>query len=100
MLVFDEPTRGVDVGAKTEIYTILAHLLEMGTGIVLISSELSEVLSLSDRLLVMFRGQVVLDGSARDLTAGQLLESALVGASAKTLQPSEAAHKRMAGADS
>ncbi len=83
IIICDEPTRGVDVGAKTEIYTILTQLLKEGTGILFISSELLEVISLSDRILVMFRGQVVLDKFTRDVTSDELLSYALVGTNGK-----------------
>ncbi|SET71759.1 D-xylose transport system ATP-binding protein [Salinibacillus kushneri] len=58
VLILDEPTRGIDVGAKFEIYKIINELAEEGVGIVLISSELPEVLGMSDRILVMSEGQV------------------------------------------
>ena len=83
IIICDEPTRGVDVGAKTEIYTILSKLLKEGTGILLISSELLEVMSLSDRILVMFRGQVVLDKPTLEVTSDELLSYALVGTNGK-----------------
>ena len=57
-LVFDEPTRGVDVGAKTEIYSLMNELLEQGVGILMISSDLPEVLGMSDRILVLREGKV------------------------------------------
>lgn len=79
VILCDEPTRGVDVGAKTEIYAILTRLLKAGTGILFISSELPEVLSLSDRILVMFRGRVVLDKPAKEASSDELLAHALVG---------------------
>jgi ribose transport system ATP-binding protein len=56
ILIVDEPTRGVDVGAKSEIYAILRQLTEAGTSIIVISSDLPEVLSLSDRIHVMWNG--------------------------------------------
>ncbi|WP_437609897.1 sugar ABC transporter ATP-binding protein [Sorangium sp. So ce834] len=58
ILILDEPTRGVDVGAKYEIYTIIADLAKRGKSIILISSELPEVLGMSDRILVMCEGRV------------------------------------------
>lgn len=79
IIICDEPTHGVDVGAKTEIYTILGQLLKGGTGILFISSDLLEVISLSDRILVMFRGQVVLNKPTREVTSDELLAYALVG---------------------
>lgn len=59
VLVLDEPTRGIDVGAKVEIYHIMNELVKQGVGIVMISSELPEVLGMSDRILVMCEGKLV-----------------------------------------
>ena len=56
--MFDEPTRGIDIGARQEIYQIIAELARQGKAILLISSELPEVLSLADRILVMRHGQI------------------------------------------
>lgn len=58
VLIMDEPTRGVDVGAKAEIYHIMNMLTAAGVGIVMISSELPEILGMSDRVLVMHRGRL------------------------------------------
>jgi len=79
VIICNEPTRGVDVGAKTEIYAILTQLLKEGTGVLFISSELPEVLALSDRILVMFRGEVVLDRPTREVSQDEVLSYALVG---------------------
>jgi methyl-galactoside transport system ATP-binding protein len=64
VLILDEPTRGVDVGAKLEIYTIVAELARSGKSIILISSEMPELLGMSDRVMVMCAGRVtgILDG--------------------------------------
>jgi ABC-type sugar transport system ATPase subunit len=59
VLVLDEPTRGVDVATKVDIYRRIAALAERGVGILLISSELPEILGMSERVLVMRRGRVV-----------------------------------------
>ncbi|MBN1835008.1 MAG: sugar ABC transporter ATP-binding protein [Spirochaetales bacterium] len=59
VLIFDEPTRGIDVGAKHEIYQIMNDLTEQGKGIIFISSELPEVLGISDRILCMREGELV-----------------------------------------
>jgi len=69
ILVCDEPTRGVDVGAKDEIYDLLLELARQGVAIVLISSELKEVLALSHRVLVMRDGAAV-----REFTGGEANE--------------------------
>jgi putative multiple sugar transport system ATP-binding protein len=59
ILILDEPTRGIDVGAKFEIYTIINRLASEGKGIILISSELPEILGMSDRIYVMRNGKIV-----------------------------------------
>ena len=59
ILIFDEPTRGIDVGAKFEIYQWMNQLAKAGKGIVMISSELPEVLGMSDRILVMKDGELM-----------------------------------------
>lgn len=58
ILIFDEPTRGIDVGAKSEIYTLMEELVKMGKSIIMISSELPEVLRMSDRVIVMCEGRI------------------------------------------
>lgn len=64
ILLLDEPTRGIDVGAKYEIYTIIAELARQGKGIIMISSEMPEILGMADRILVMCEGRVsgIIDG--------------------------------------
>lgn len=59
VLLLDEPTRGVDIGAKVEIYHLINSLVETGVGVLLISSEMPEVLGMSDRILVMREGRLV-----------------------------------------
>jgi ABC-type sugar transport system ATPase subunit len=59
IIIFDEPTRGVDIGAKQEIYKLMEELLGQGKSIVMISSEMSEILNLSDRIIVMREGRIV-----------------------------------------
>ena len=58
VLIFDEPTRGIDVGAKEEIYRLMLRLVNQGIAILMISSELPEVLRLCDRILVMHAGRI------------------------------------------
>ena len=58
VIIFDEPTRGIDVGAKFEIYQILQSLAEDGKAILMISSELPEILGMSDRIIVMNEGRI------------------------------------------
>jgi ribose transport system ATP-binding protein len=56
VLIFDEPTRGIDVGAKSEIYKLMTELTQMGKSIIMISSEMPELLRMSDRIVVMCEG--------------------------------------------
>ena len=58
ILIFDEPTRGIDVGAKSEIYALMESLAKEGKSIIMISSELPEVLRMSDRIIVMCEGRI------------------------------------------
>ncbi len=58
-LIFDEPTRGIDVGAKAEIYHLMRNIAAQGKGILMISSELPEILGMSDRIYVMHEGTIV-----------------------------------------
>jgi ABC-type sugar transport system ATPase subunit len=58
VIIFDEPTRGIDIGAKTEIYSIMGELAARGTAIVMVSSELPELISVADRILVMQEGRM------------------------------------------
>jgi ribose transport system ATP-binding protein len=75
VLIFDEPTRGIDVGAKSEIYKLLRELAAQGRGVVVISSELPEVLQLSHRILVMCEGRIT--GEVRGDEATQEMLMAL-----------------------
>ncbi len=76
-LMFVEPTRGVDVGAKVEIYNLMNELVKDGAAILLISSDMPEVLGLSDRILVMRSGKVVAEVSREEATQEKLLLHAL-----------------------
>lgn len=76
VLIFDEPTRGVDVGAKVEIYRLINALAEQGRGIILISSELPEVIGMSDRILVMREGRIVGERPGRRSTEEEVLSLA------------------------
>ena len=58
VLILDEPTRGIDVGAKYEIYTIINALADQGKGVIVISSELPELLGISDRIYTLFEGRI------------------------------------------
>ena len=78
ILILDEPTRGVDVGAKFEIYQLMLELARQGMSIIMVSSELAEVLGVSDRVLVIGEGQLRGNFVNRDLTQETVLAAALV----------------------
>ncbi len=77
LLLFDEPTRGIDVGAKSEIYEITYKLAEEGTGIVIVSSDLPEVLGISDRIIVMREGKISGELNREQATPSAILKLAL-----------------------
>ncbi|WP_251670526.1 MULTISPECIES: sugar ABC transporter ATP-binding protein [unclassified Sporosarcina] len=79
ILFLDEPTRGVDVGAKKEIYSIINELAERGVAIVMISSELPEVIGMADRVLVMHEGQLMADLPKEDMTQERIMHFATGG---------------------
>jgi ribose transport system ATP-binding protein len=63
IFIFDEPTRGIDVGTKSEVYRLMEDLAEQGAAVIMISSEMPEVIAISDRILVMCRGEIVAEFS-------------------------------------
>lgn len=77
VLILDEPTQGVDVGAKAEIHALMTELAAQGVAILMISSELPEILGMSDRVVVMHGGHVVKTFERKDATQQNILESAL-----------------------
>jgi ribose transport system ATP-binding protein len=77
IFIFDEPTRGVDVGAKVEIYNLMNRLTAAGAGILMISSEMPELLGMSDRVLVMHRGRIQAQFDRADATQERVLSAAL-----------------------
>jgi L-arabinose transport system ATP-binding protein len=83
VLILDEPTRGIDVGAKAEIYRLIDELANEGFGIMFISSELPEILQLSDRIYVMQNGRITGEINGADATEESILELAM----ADELQP-------------
>ena len=79
VLIFDEPTRGIDVGAKTEIYQLMNALAARGVAIIMVSSELPEVLGMSDRILVMHDGRVAGELSREEATQERIMHLATGG---------------------
>jgi len=74
LLILDEPTRGIDVGAKYEIYTIINRLAAEGKGVLLISSELPEILGLCDRIYVMSQGRFTGQLDRADATQEKIMK--------------------------
>ena len=80
LFLFDEPTRGIDVGGKIEVYRLMGELVSRGAAIVMISSELPEILGMSDRILVMRDGRICGEFDRADATEEKILNCALRGA--------------------
>ena len=76
ILFFDEPTRGIDVGAKAEIYKLLRSLADEGKAIVMISSELPEILRMSDRIIVMCEGRITGELTPEEATQERIMQLA------------------------
>jgi putative multiple sugar transport system ATP-binding protein len=79
ILIVDEPTRGIDVGAKTEIYGILNDMIAAGKSIIMVSSELPEALGMADRIYVMNKGKIKGELSKEEATQEKIMHLALVG---------------------
>ena len=76
IFIFDEPTRGIDIGAKSEIYSLIEKLAEAGKSVIMISSELAEILRLSDRILVMCEGFLTGELDIKDATQEKIMQLA------------------------
>jgi ribose transport system ATP-binding protein/rhamnose transport system ATP-binding protein len=76
VLILDEPTRGIDVGAKAEIYRIMRELADSGVAILMISSELTEVIGMADRVIVMREGRVTGELKGREATEESIMHLA------------------------
>jgi ABC-type sugar transport system ATPase subunit len=77
ILIFDEPTRGIDVGSKVEIYNLMNDLTAGGVAILMISSDMPEILGMSDRILVMHNGRITAEYASQEATQEKILQSAL-----------------------
>jgi ribose transport system ATP-binding protein len=77
ILMLDEPTRGIDINAKNEIYKLILELASSGLGIIVVSSELPEILAISDRVLVMAEGEITGQFSAAEATEDKILKAAI-----------------------
>jgi ribose transport system ATP-binding protein len=79
LLLLDEPTRGVDIGARSELYALIRTLADSGVGVLVVSSEVPEVLGLTDRVLVIADGRIVHEAAATDLDEHQVLDLVMEG---------------------
>jgi rhamnose transport system ATP-binding protein len=77
LLILDEPTRGIDVGAKAEVHQIVNDLARQGLGILLISSDMPEVLAMSDRIVVMREGHQMATFTREEATQEKILSAAM-----------------------
>jgi ABC-type sugar transport system ATPase subunit len=77
--IFDEPTRGIDVGAKTDIYQLMSKLADEGAGIIVVSSELPEIMGICDRILVMHEGRIIGEVKKEDATEELIMTLAFGG---------------------
>jgi rhamnose transport system ATP-binding protein len=83
ILILDEPTRGIDVGAKAEIHRLMSELARQGIAILMISSELTEIMGMSDRILVMREGRIVAE-FARAAATQEAIAAAMMSSSGPT----------------
>lgn len=78
IFIFDEPTRGIDIGAKSEMYDLIEQLSEKGKSVIIISSELSEILRISDRILVMCEGRITKEISIGEANQEKIMKFAMM----------------------
>jgi ribose transport system ATP-binding protein len=81
VVIFDEPTRGIDVGAKEEIYQLIRELTAQGTAVLMVSSDLLEVIGMSDRVLVMRDGQITGELASSEISEDRIMELAVAAPS-------------------
>ncbi|MEP7053972.1 MAG: sugar ABC transporter ATP-binding protein [Actinomycetota bacterium] len=87
LLLLDEPTRGVDVGARAELYALVRRLADSGVGVLLVSSEVPEVLGLADRVLVVREGRIVHESAASQLDESRVLDLVMSGPESMSAHP-------------
>ena len=78
LLIADEPTRGVDIGAKKSIYELIAKLSDVGESVLLVSSEIEEIIGMSNRVLVMSRGRLSAQLIGADINKKTIMEACLL----------------------
>jgi inositol transport system ATP-binding protein len=77
IIILDEPTRGIDIGAKAEIYKIIAQLTEQGATVIMISSELEEILGMCDRVIVLYHGRITAEFARDDFNQENIIKAAM-----------------------
>ncbi|MGA2545484.1 MAG: sugar ABC transporter ATP-binding protein [Rectinemataceae bacterium] len=92
ILIFDEPTRGIDVGAKYAIYELIERLAREGVGVIMISSELPEIIGMTDRVLVLHEGSLMATLRTKDTNQEEILNYA-AGLGAKSIKPAEGVNR-------
>jgi ribose transport system ATP-binding protein len=75
VLIVDEPTRGIDVGSKSEIHKLIRDLASQGYAVVVISSEMPEVLQVSDRIVAMYSGRIMREFTSEEVTEDSLIQA-------------------------
>ena len=100
LLLLDEPTRGVDVGARAELYGVIRRLADDGVGVLLVSSEVPEVLGLADRVLVMREGRLIHEAPPTDLDEDTVLDLVMAGSLLEGGERHERASPRRAASES
>jgi ABC-type sugar transport system ATPase subunit len=98
ILIMDEPTRGIDVGAKAEVHALMSRLAQQGMGIIMISSEMPEIIGMSDRVIVMCQGRVSGEFERADFSQEEIMVAAtrflsLDAAPVETTDPPEASEE-------
>ena len=79
ILLMDEPTRGIDVGAKAEVFQIMGELAAQGMGVIFVTSELKEILAISDRVIVMSKGRITGEFGREEATEEALVSASAIG---------------------
>ena len=76
MIILDEPTKGIDIGSKAAVHEFMAELAAMGLAVIMVSSEIPEVLGMSDRVIVMREGRIVAEVAGEQMTPERLVRAA------------------------
>jgi ABC-type sugar transport system ATPase subunit len=87
VVILDQPTRGIDIGAKMEIYDLIAEMAQNGSGIIIISDELPELIGLADRIMVIGKGRKTFEFNRGEVNQSQLLEAVVSHEKIRALQP-------------